>query len=324
MPAVWWRAGALAGPRLQAARPGDTDLAVYQEGAQGAAAAGPPARLAAAAARLGVHLLSRPVVMDALLAGQLPLSDAPACHQQQPQSQPQNQLQQQPQAAQPQPQPEAPAAQRQLQPHEAQRQPQQPQEQELVLSPAVMQQPAQQQLPMWLRRQSTPAAGGGGCIEWAGAPLQAAAGAGAASPGAPQQLVSYGAFSLTGQPGGQGRQVVRLGEFVLLRPPPCDCPPGGCACLPGVARVEALWQEVPSDGRPRRLASFRRFYRPQASRGGRQGWGGGRAVGGGEWRLRRVSMNATAALQCQRMQGAAGLTIGGAGVWLLCRTRPSP
>jgi hypothetical protein len=53
-----------------------------------------------------------------------------------------------------------------------------------------------------------------------------------------------------------GEVVVRVGDGVLLSPLPGEV-------VSQVVRIEQLWQEVPSDGRPRLLARCRRFYRPQ-------------------------------------------------------------
>jgi hypothetical protein len=50
--------------------------------------------------------------------------------------------------------------------------------------------------------------------------------------------------------------VLRLGDCALLAPQPGEV-------VPQVVRLEALWEEVPSDGRRRMLARCRRFYRPE-------------------------------------------------------------
>jgi hypothetical protein len=81
-------------------------------------------------------------------------------------------------------------------------------------------------------------------ITWLGAPLPAPAGATAAA----QHRQHYAGFTKAGT-------TIKLGDCVLLPPGPADS-------LPVVARIEALWQEVPSDGVPRQLARCARFYRP--------------------------------------------------------------
>ena len=61
-----------------------------------------------------------------------------------------------------------------------------------------------------------------------------------------------------------GDVLVRLGEGVLLSRLPGEV-------VSQVVRIEQLWQEVPSDGRPRLLARCRRFYRPQVGTGSKDG-----------------------------------------------------
>ena len=53
----------------------------------------------------------------------------------------------------------------------------------------------------------------------------------------------------------QGGEVVRVGDDVELAPLPGEE-------APQVSRLEALWAERRADGRERRLARARRFYRP--------------------------------------------------------------
>jgi hypothetical protein len=99
-------------------------------------------------------------------------------------------------------------------------------------------------------RLATPGTGTGtaGAISWVGEPLAPPAGA-AAAPTALAHRRHYGAFRRDGA-------TLRVGDCALLLPRPGEQ-------LPLVVRIDALWQETPSDGAPRQLARCTRFYWPQ-------------------------------------------------------------
>jgi hypothetical protein len=85
-------------------------------------------------------------------------------------------------------------------------------------------------------------------VGWVGEPLAPPADA----PAAPTALAHrqhFGAFRRDGA-------TLRVGDCALLLPRPGEQ-------LPLVVRIDALWQETPSDGAPRRLARCTRYYWPQ-------------------------------------------------------------